>query len=156
MITNENVSSEGIILETLRLFYKIYSPSVVVLFCISGLTASKQLVNIRQKINQLIADKPADMVHQVDKLWQYYFMNLEFIYQINRCFGAVLLWEILNDFVAVTLSIAYFLIGLTNTVNWITLLSTVMFFSVTLINLSGIILVADNITQQVKTEHHFD
>ena len=156
LTVNGKASPTETCLEMIFIFFLIFSQSAAVLFCISSLTASKQLVNIRQKISQLIADKPDDMVHQVDKLWRYYFMNQEFIYQINHCFGAVLFWEILNDFVAITLTISYTVVNFSNTINLYLACAIAVYMLAKVINLSGIILVADNITQQVKTKNHFD
>jgi len=147
---NGKASPTETCLEIWTCFFLIFSQSTAVLFCISSLTASKQLVNIRQKFSQLIADKPDDMVHQIDKLWQYYFMNQEFIYQINHCFGAVLLWEILNDFVAITVAISWAVVNFSNATNLYISCTIAVYMLVKMINLSGIILVADNITQQTS------
>ena len=138
-------------LDALTVLTVLYSPSATVLFCILCQIASKNLGQIRQQTNELIADKPVDAVNRLDHIKEYYFRNTEFVYQINSCFGIFLLLEISNGLFQIIVQIFSVVAGVLNSQSSFHLYASLCFLSLYAFNILIIVHVSENVIEEVYT-----
>ena len=136
-------------LDAMTVLTLFYSLSATILFCILCRIASKNLNQIRQKTNELIVEKPVDAVNRIFELKEYYFRNAEFVHQINRYFGVILLLEISNGVFEILISTLFLFVGIINVQPWSFQCSVVCFISFYTINIIIIALISEKISQEV-------
>jgi len=143
-----NMEPWQIVVNALVIITLTYPLSTTIFFCIVVRTASNQLSHIRQQLKEVGAS--GDAVDQIEKLKQYYYSNVEFIRQINRCFGAMLLLEILSGFIGIIVEIIYLVVSGVNSVPWDLFLSSFCFLHLYVINLIGITFATENMRREVE------
>ena len=97
-IVKENTSTIQICLDALVNITLVYPMTAAVFFSILCRTASQNIEQIRLKIREIITQNPTNGVNHLQQLKEFYFRNSDFIYQINRYFGVILLLDIFNNF----------------------------------------------------------
>ena len=129
----------------------VYSPSATILFGILCQTASKNLSRIRQKTNELIEERPVDIVNRVDQLKEYYFRNAEFVYEINNFFGFTLLLEISSGVFEIVVQIFTTVAAARNSESLLFYLAGIDLLILYTVNIIIITFVSENIIQEVHT-----
>lgn len=127
----------------------IYCPSVTMLFFTVCYAASKNLAGIRMKTLKLKVQNPADAAHCIDQLKQYYFFNAEFIYEINHCFGWILLVETIYSFGRVINQIIILVVAGTNSELWYVYVCGLLFLNLVMTDLIIITFTSDKLGHEV-------
>ena len=96
----------------------VYPMTAAVFFSILCRTASQNIEQIRLKIREIITQNPTNGVNHLQQLKEFYFRNSDFIYQINRYFGVILLLDISSNLIQVVKLIGVFAVGGSNSEAW--------------------------------------
>ena len=144
-------SSISIFLETLNDVPIIYSVSVTILFHNYCEIASDNLKQMKLRIKVIRAQKPLDVANRLHQLKEYHRRNVEFIHQINRCFGIIALLQILGNSFETLVQTVLLLVGITNMEPWHVNFATICYFCFPTFNIIIITFGSEKIREKVSS-----
>ena len=122
----------------------------MILFYTLCKAASHNLDRVKEKTRNLASQKSPNVVkHNVNQLKDHYFKYNEFIHQINRRFGIILLLEISCTFFQIIVQIVVTVVGIKNQKHWSFHATTVFISFIYITNITIIISISEKLSRKV-------
>ena len=129
----------------------MYNSSAMILFVNLCEIASDNLKQMKLRIKVMRVEEQLDVVDRLHQLKEYHGRNVEFIYQINRCFGIIVLLQILDYSLKSLHKAVSLLVAITNMEPWHVNFTTICYFCFFTFNIIIITFGSEKIREKVSS-----